>query len=125
MAQTSTFSISSPSSPSPLLHQSTKISQQLSPLQGFRTPTSSWPPPGPSRSVFPQHAHTSSAEDPDELFRKFSVSEVKQVHQRLLCVLSILASGFCVLMPVCDRSDADAKQEELRLMVGCVEVFSL
>nr|BDS00032.1 hypothesis protein 8 [Mycoleptodonoides aitchisonii] len=37
--------------------------------------------------------------DPDELFTKHSISEVKQVQHRL-------------------RSDADAKQEELRLMVG-------
>ncbi|KDQ31074.1 hypothetical protein PLEOSDRAFT_1111659 [Pleurotus ostreatus PC15] len=38
--------------------------------------------------------------DPDEMFTKYSVSEVKLMQQRL-------------------REDADAKQEELRLMVGC------
>ena len=35
------------------------------------------------------------------------------------------ASGFHVdaMLRVCDRADADAKQEELRLMVGCVPVY--
>ncbi|KAH9065792.1 hypothetical protein EDB87DRAFT_889121 [Lactarius vividus] len=88
--------LSSPSSSSSPPQQSSKISPQLSPLQGFRTPTSPWPPRGTPRTV---SLHTSGTEEPDELFTKFTVSEVKQVHNRLL-------------------SDADAKQEELRLMVG-------
>ncbi|KAF9074807.1 hypothetical protein BDP27DRAFT_1197122, partial [Rhodocollybia butyracea] len=37
--------------------------------------------------------------DPDELFVKHNISEMKLIQQRL-------------------RADADAKQEELRLMVG-------
>ncbi|KAJ4485836.1 hypothetical protein J3R30DRAFT_3283683 [Lentinula aciculospora] len=40
--------------------------------------------------------------DPDELFVKHNISEIKIIQQRL-------------------RADADAKQEELRLMVGYVE----
>ncbi|KAJ3750741.1 hypothetical protein DFH05DRAFT_1370310, partial [Lentinula detonsa] len=38
--------------------------------------------------------------DPDDLFVKHNISEIKLIQQRLRC------------------SDADAKQEELRLMVG-------
>jgi hypothetical protein len=121
----STIAFSSPSSSSSPLQPSSKLSPQLSPLQGFRTPTSPWPPRGISRSVFPQHLTPPALEDPDELFTKFTVSEVKQVHNRLLYALSIFAStSFCVhSKPVCNRSDADAKQEELRLMVGCVDAF--
>ncbi|KAI9444853.1 hypothetical protein H4582DRAFT_855570 [Lactarius indigo] len=80
--------LSSPSPSSPPLQRPSNSSPQLSPLQGFRTPTSPWPPRGTPRSV---SLHTSGTEDPDELFTKFTVSEVKQVHNRLL-------------------SDADAKQ---------------
>ncbi|KAI9460535.1 hypothetical protein BJY52DRAFT_1185903 [Lactarius psammicola] len=97
----SMVSYSSPSSASSPLQQSSKLSPQ-SPLQGFRTPTSPWPPRGMSRSVFSQHLHTPGAEDPDEVVHK--------IH-------CIRASVF-TLSPMCDRTDADAKQEELRLMVG-------
>ncbi|KAH9968614.1 hypothetical protein BC827DRAFT_1257663 [Russula dissimulans] len=72
---------------------------QLSPLPSFRTPTSPWPPRNASFPPPPQLSQVRAAEDPDELFTKLTVSEVKQVHRRLL-------------------TDADAKQEELRLMVG-------
>ncbi|KAI5835989.1 Vps51/Vps67 domain-containing protein [Schizophyllum commune Tattone D] len=43
--------------------------------------------------------HEGAAPDPDELFTKHTISEVKAIQTRL-------------------RADADAKQEELRLMVG-------
>ncbi|TFK36962.1 hypothetical protein BDQ12DRAFT_608918 [Crucibulum laeve] len=58
-----------------------------------------------SHSAYPRSASFSKQTndalnlDPDELFTKYTVSEVKSVQQRL-------------------RRDADAKQEELRLMVG-------
>ncbi|KAI0257190.1 hypothetical protein BJV78DRAFT_1277757 [Lactifluus subvellereus] len=92
-----TVSVStSPSSA--VLHQPpSKATPQLSPLRGFRTPTSPWPPRSGSFPIPPRHPHVPSVEDPDDLFAKLTVPEVKQVHQRLL-------------------SDADAKQEELRLM---------
>ncbi|KAJ3725563.1 hypothetical protein DFJ43DRAFT_1002520 [Lentinula guzmanii] len=43
--------------------------------------------------------------DPDDLFVKHNISEIKLIQQRLRC------------------SDADAKQEELRLMVGYVKAY--
>ncbi|KAJ7631145.1 hypothetical protein FB45DRAFT_917631 [Roridomyces roridus] len=52
----------------------------------------------PSSSKLPADVPTSEL-DPDELFAKHTIGEVKVVQQRL-------------------RADADAKQEELRLMVG-------
>ena len=91
----STIAFSSPSSSSSPLQPSSKLSPQLSPLQGLRTPTSPWPPRGVSRPVLPQHNHNPGVEDPDELFTKFTVSEVKQVHNRLLYALSI-----CLLVSV-------------------------
>jgi hypothetical protein len=90
----STIAFSSPSSSSSPLQPPSKSSPQLSPLQGFRTPPSPWPPRGTSRSVFLQHNHTPGAEDPDELFTKFTVSEVKQVHNRLLYAIVLLAFVF-------------------------------
>ena len=92
----STIALSSPSSSSSPLPPPSKLSPQLSPLQGLRTPSSPWPQRGVSRPVFPQHNHTPGAEDPDELFTRLTVSEVKQVHNRLLYALSIflLASVF-------------------------------
>ncbi|KAJ7446473.1 Vps51/Vps67 domain-containing protein [Mycena galericulata] len=56
--------------------------------------------PAPSRQASVSKSSADTAElDPDELFTKHTISEVKVVQQRL-------------------RADADAKQEELRLMVG-------
>ncbi|THH13587.1 hypothetical protein EW146_g6653 [Bondarzewia mesenterica] len=68
-------------------------------LPGFKTPTSPWPPHSASLSAQPQQSATTNGIDPDELFTKYTVAEVKNVQLRL-------------------GADADAKQEELRLMVG-------
>ncbi|KAI0296258.1 hypothetical protein BC826DRAFT_1103987 [Russula brevipes] len=92
--RSSTVSLSSPPPSSTGLYQFSKATQSLSPLSSFRTPTSPWPPRNTSFLVPARHP---GVEDPDELFTKLSVPEVKRVHQRLL-------------------TDADAKQEELRLM---------
>ncbi|KAA1467989.1 hypothetical protein DENSPDRAFT_927011 [Dentipellis sp. KUC8613] len=80
--------------------QSTKSESQGSPsLAKFRPPTSPWPPRSASIATLPSRNDIDVTLDPDELFTKYTISEVKGVQQRL-------------------RSDADAKQEELRLMVG-------
>ncbi|KAF5388598.1 hypothetical protein D9757_004649 [Collybiopsis confluens] len=66
------------------------------------------PPPFSKKSSPPSHTITPSnsiskvpidSMDPDELFRKHNIAEIKLLQRRL-------------------RTDADAKQEELRLMVG-------
>ena len=56
--------------------------------------------------------------NPDELFTKYTVSEVRAVQHRLR---SVLFPHFvtCDDLFYAHRTDADAKQEELRLMVGC------
>jgi len=57
--------------------------------------------------------------DPDELFTKYTIAEMKLVQQRLRWVYprtNDRISGRLKLR----RTEADAKQEELRLMVGCV-----
>lgn len=57
--------------------------------------------------------------DPDDLFTKHTVAEVKVIQRRLRSVLleySLNANSIFFST----RADADAKQEELRLMVGCV-----
>ncbi|KAJ6503353.1 Vps51/Vps67 domain-containing protein [Mycena vitilis] len=74
------------------------VNGQVKPVQ---SPTASEAPaplrrPSVSVSKFPADV---SELDPDELFTKYTVAEVKLAQQRL-------------------RADADAKQEELRLMVG-------
>lgn len=55
---------------------------------------------------------------PDELFSKYSVAEVKAVQKRLKCAVNYSSPATANHVP--DRADADAKQEELRLMVGLV-----
>lgn len=54
--------------------------------------------------------------DPDELFTQCTVAEVKAFQLQLRFELRSFALQ---LLTGC-RTDADAKQEELRLMVGCV-----
>ena len=62
--------------------------------------------------------------DPDELFTKYSVAEVRNVQMRLRCVYSGQPSDSRIVknMTVVYRADADAKKEELRIMVGCVHI---
>ncbi|KAJ7161400.1 hypothetical protein C8R43DRAFT_1063548 [Mycena crocata] len=76
--------------PAPLANGQVKIMQ---------SPTAP-EPPAPSRQPSASKLPADPAQlDPDELFAKYTVAEVKFAQQRL-------------------RADADAKQEELRLMVG-------
>ncbi|KAF8274142.1 hypothetical protein EI94DRAFT_1714815 [Lactarius quietus] len=102
----STIAFSSPSSSSSPLQPSSKLSPQLSPLQGFRTPTSPWPPRSMSRSVFLQQHHTPGIEDPDELFTKFTVSERSERYRDLLqassSIISIAQSSRDVLSALDD-----------------------
>ena len=58
--------------------------------------------------------------DPDELFTQRTVAEVKAFQLQLRSALQRFALQ---LLTDC-RTDADAKQEELRLMVGCVCGFT-
>ena len=81
----STVSVSSPSPLSAGLYQPSKGTSQLSPLPTFRTPTSPWPPRHASIFAPPRNLHALPVENPDELFTKMTVSEVMQVHRRLLC----------------------------------------
>jgi hypothetical protein len=62
-----------------------------------------------SRPVFPQPL-TPGAEDPDELFTKFTVSEVKQVHNRLLYAIVTLASVFTLSWCVTGRMRTPSKR---------------
>ncbi|KAH9858012.1 hypothetical protein C2E23DRAFT_864999 [Lenzites betulinus] len=91
------------------------IGLELSPEKSRQTGTTAFTTP--KRDIHPNEAvrrlatHPSSSSqkldssinlndiDPDELFTKYAVSEIRQVQHRL-------------------RAEADAKQEELRLMVG-------
>ena len=56
---------------------------------GFRTPTSPWPPRSASLSALAQPAEVAKGTDPDDLFTQYSVSEVKNIHQRLRCVRNL------------------------------------
>ncbi|KAF8216035.1 hypothetical protein K438DRAFT_1799963 [Mycena galopus ATCC 62051] len=76
--------------PAPLANGPVKL------VQSSSTPEAPAPLRRPSVSKLPTDI---SELDPDELFTKYTVAEVKFAQQRL-------------------RADADAKQEELRLMVG-------
>lgn len=58
--------------------------------------------------------------DPDQLFTKHSVSEVKFIQHRLRYRLGTMVCEY-ILTDLRCRAEADAKQEELRLMVGCVD----
>ena len=63
------------------------------------------------------HLH---AMEPDEIFAKHTVHEVKSMLYRLRQVLLLLESS-SITLETHDktyRADVDAKQEELRLMVG-------
>lgn len=68
---------------------------------------------------------TSTNVNPDELFTKHTISELKAIQQRLrypslnLTFPARLLNQRLFLF-VIYSADADAKQEELRLMVGCV-----
>ncbi|KAJ6520000.1 Vps51/Vps67 domain-containing protein [Mycena sanguinolenta] len=76
--------------PAPLANGSAKAVQSPTALEA----------PAPTRRGSVSKLPTDISElDPDELFTKYTVAEVKLAQQRL-------------------RADADAKQEELRLMVG-------
>ncbi|KAI0068134.1 hypothetical protein BV25DRAFT_1793601 [Artomyces pyxidatus] len=106
----SAVSLSSTASSSGLPHVSRLPSSQIaSPPPKFRTPTSPWPPRAASLSAMSQQAHSGEYVDPDELFTKYTVAEVRSVQQRLRCVRASFTRALV---------DADAKQEELRLMVG-------
>lgn len=79
---------------------------QLPPLPSFPSRSSKTYPNGSppvsrkgSVNAAPLELGSGGTWDPDELFAKHTVAEVKVIQQRL-------------------RADADAKQEELRLMVG-------
>ena len=63
--------------------------------------------------------------DPDELFGRHTVSEVRKVQQRLRCVLRLnQAVADCVRVSCPGhRVNAEGKQEELRLMVGYVHNY--
>ena len=96
--RSSTVSVSSPSPLSAGLYQPSKGTSQLSPLPIFRTPTSPWPPRNASLFAPPRNPHAPPVENPDELFTRRTVSEVMQVHRRLLCArpLSQLTLAFHV-----------------------------
>lgn len=93
----SAVSVSSIASSSGLPHVSKSPQAQLSPLQNFRKPTSPWPPRSASFSALSQQAHAGDAVDPDELFAKYPVAEVRAVQQRLRSVYSDIAHVPCVL----------------------------
>ncbi|KAI0031403.1 hypothetical protein K488DRAFT_79063 [Vararia minispora EC-137] len=96
----STVSMASSSS-LPNTTRLSKSSSLTSPVPVSRTPSASWVQRSASISstLANQAASAPHLLDPDELFAKHSVAEVRNVQLRL-------------------RADADAKQEELRIMVG-------
>ncbi|EIM92224.1 uncharacterized protein STEHIDRAFT_89072 [Stereum hirsutum FP-91666 SS1] len=99
----SNVSVSSAASTSTLPKLPITLSQTSIP-HGFKPPSSPWPPRSSSFSSISQQNIAGNVSDPDELFTKHTVSEVKAIQYRLRY------GGFL--------ADADAKQEELRLMVG-------
>ena len=84
--KSSTVSLSSPP-PSSTELQPLKAIPQLSRLPSSRTPTSPRPLRNASFLAPSRHPHPPAVEDPDDLFTKLTISEVKQVHQRLLCAI--------------------------------------
>lgn len=75
--------------------------------------------------------HTQPAQEdlsrlpPDEMFVRFTVPEVRALQSRLRCCplspeIYIHIPNVLVYLLCLRRSDADSKQEELRVMVGCV-----
>lgn len=57
--------------------------------------------------------------EPDDLFTRYTVAEVKTIAARLRYVESRVANLHELTRS--RRAEAEAKQEELRLMVGCVD----
>ena len=106
--QSTSLSLSSPPSSSVELQPLSKGISHLSPLSSSRTPTSPRLLRNASFSVPSRHPHAPAVENPDDLFTKFTISEVKQVHQRLLCavLLHVLPPTFRV----------DSKPREIGLM---------
>ncbi len=87
-------------------------------LNGFSTSHASPSSPAVSMKFNPALFEEAEAADPEEYFTNSSVFEVKSVLNRLRCEgMSSFHSAVEVMFL---RSDADAKQEELRTMVGCV-----
>jgi hypothetical protein len=87
--QSSSFSLSSPPSSSTELQPPSKAIPQLSPFSSSRTPTSPRLLRNASSFAPSRHPHASAVETPDDLFTKLTISEVKQVHQRLLCAIPL------------------------------------
>lgn len=81
----SALSLSSPPSSSAELKPFLKPSSLLSP----RTPTSPRPLRNASFLASSRDPHTPTVEHPDDIFTKLTITEVKQVHQRLLCVIPL------------------------------------
>ena len=61
--------------------------------------------------------------DADDLFTQYTVAEVKSVQKQLRRVMLVLLDRRDVQPSTKFRADADAKQEELRLMVGYAELY--
>lgn len=61
--------------------------------------------------------------EPDELFAKYTIAEVKARQAQLRYRVSLFTLD--ALTKYATRADAEAKQEDLRIMVGCVEVFGV
>lgn len=83
-------------------------------------------PNGPTSAKQPPGEEDLSRLEPDQMFARFAVAEVRALQKRLRwdyplcairCTRGILNVGHFRL----GRADADSKQEELRLMVGCVD----
>lgn len=61
--------------------------------------------------------------DQDALFTKHTVAEIRVVQRRLRCVYPRYRLSTSLHFGILCRTDADGKQEELRLMVGCVNLL--
>jgi hypothetical protein len=59
----------------------------------------------------------------DELFTKHTISEIRLIQNRLRYVLYRSLSGVYIILMFVSRTDADARKEELRQMVGCVRIL--
>ena len=105
--QSSSFSLSSPPSSSAELQPLFKAIPQLSSYPSSRTPTSPRLLRNASSFAPSRHPHASAVETPDDLFTKLTISEVKQVHQRLLCAIPL---------HICLRRHVDSKPREIGLM---------
>ena len=108
------------------------LASSRTPLESLRSPGAASvlsPPASKLLRAISQSGSLTSTQDnavdiePDELFAKCTIAEVKTRQAQLRYSLPTLK--LVPLTKSATRAEAEAKQEDLRIMVGCVEVFGV